>query len=228
MLESIVQTSQIPSQPDATVPPAMRERILQRIDEQERRRDDARRKLAASELPCAGVTPAQIATLGEWLERAADSGDPGFGYCYVMAGTTDGYAPSPRFSDEWVDWMERYRAKANVSSERAFAAGYPQAAWYLYWVAAGPYAMPAFQIDQDLPRDYARAYAIALMQAELVERDPKRDAADELADWRDSAERLRANLDDAAIVRAQAWADAEAKRLIDTPPPSPACSDTEP
>jgi hypothetical protein len=225
MLESISNGPQAGAEYADSLPESMREHVLADIRESRHRREHASSKLAASQAACAGVTQAEIATLGEWLERAADSGDPGAAYCYVLSGTTDAYAPAERYSDEWVEWMERYRSKAHDYAEFAFSHGYQGASWYLYWVAAGPYAMPAFQVDHDIPRDYARAYAIALLQTELVERNANRDEAAELADWQDSADRLSAALDDAAIARAKAWANAEAVRLAAHPPPEPPCSD---
>jgi hypothetical protein len=223
MLESI--SGAPPMQPDINaLPDSIRERVLADVHERERRRDEARGKLAASESACTGVTASQIMTLGEWLERAADGGDAGAAACYVVAGTSDAYVPAERYSDAWVEWMKRYRAKAHEYAEFAFAHGYQEAAWYLYWVAAGPYAMPAFQIDHDIPRDYARAYAIALLQAKLIDRGASRDTATEMAEWRKSAERLSVNLDASAIASANAWAEREATRLAAHPPPEP-CSD---
>ena len=170
MLATILSLPELRPAQEDELPPELRETRNARLAEQKRVRDEAQKKLAASEALCDGVTPAELATLGEWLERAADSGDPGAAFCYVIAATSDGYAPSDRYSDEWVAWMQRYRSKAYAYSERAFEAGYAMASLYLYDVAAGPYiSTPAFPLDPDLPADLERAYGFALLHLDLID-----------------------------------------------------------
>lgn len=189
----------------------------------ERVRTHARAQVAAAESLCAEVTAAELATLGEWLERASDSGDPGAELCYVVAATSDDYAPPDRYGDDWVEWMEHYRARAYTYAERAFAAGYPQASLYLYYVAAGPYVMPGLLLDHDLPSDPARAYAIALLQAELGKRATEPVNPFEISGWQEMVDTLGADLDTAAITRAQKWSDAQARRLGAMTPPATPC-----
>jgi hypothetical protein len=220
-----VVSSPIPSGDASTLPENLRKMHEVRVAEHERVRTDARAKLAASDALCSGVTPEQTATLGEWLERAADSGDPGAQLCYVMAATSDGYAPAERFSDEWVDWMVRFRSRAHAYAENAFAAGYPSASLFLYFEAAGPNAIPPFFMDHDVPADPARAYALALLQLALIERNVVPQRVDEADGWRDNAAQLRETLDDASIARARAWADREAARLDAMHQPDAPCGD---
>jgi hypothetical protein len=193
---------------------------------EERSRAHARERYATAQTLCDGVTAAETATLGEWLERAADSGDPGAAFCYVMAATSDAYAPA-RYSDAWVEWMEHYRARAFDYSERAFAAGYARASWYLYYAAAGPYAMSAFPPDRDRPPDFARAYALALFEGSLIERQGVGADPGEYESWRDSAAQIGANLDPSEIARARQWADAQVARILANPAPDPPCEQAD-
>ena len=228
MLATILSLPELRPAQEDELPPELRETRNARLAEQKRVRDEAQKKLAASEALCDGVTPAELATLGEWLERAADSGDPGAAFCYVIAATSDGYAPSDRYSDEWVAWMQRYRSKAYAYSERAFEAGYAMASLYLYDVAAGPYiSTPAFPLDPDLPADLERAYGFALLHLDLIERHASPFGSDDAEGpaWQESAQTLAANLDAVAIARAQAWAHREAARIASSTPPAPPCSD---
>ncbi len=226
LLETVLALPELRPAEGDELPPELRETRNARLAEQKRVRADAQRKLAASEALCDGVTPAELATLGEWLERAADSGDPGAEFCYLVAATSNGFAPADRYSDAWVEWMKRYRSKAYAYSERAFAAGYAMASVYLYDVAAGPYiSTPAFPLDPDLPPDSERAYGFALMHIDLIERGASPFSAEEEPAWRESAETLRANLDAGAVARAQAWAEREAARVASSTPPAPPCTD---
>jgi hypothetical protein len=190
-------------------------------EREEQARAHARERYAKAQALCGDVTAAEKATLGEWLERAADSGDPGAAFCYVMVSTSDAYRPE-RYSDAWVEWMEAYRARAFLYAERAFAAGYARASWYLYDAAAGPHTMPAFPMDRDRPPDLARAYALALFQVAMSERQPSVDPGEHDA-WRDSAAEIGADLSPGEIAHAQQWAAAQANRIAANPPPDPPC-----
>jgi hypothetical protein len=191
-------------------------------DRAERTRARARERYAKAQALCGDLTADEKATLGEWLERAADSGDPGAALCYVVMSTSDGYRPE-RYSDAWVDWMEQYRARAFDYAEHAFAAGYAQASWYLYYAAAGPHAISAFPVDHDRPFDLARAYALAQLQVALIERQVRGVDPDEQSGWRDSAAEIGAELGPGEIAQARQWAEAEASRIAANPPPDPPC-----
>jgi hypothetical protein len=181
-----------------------------------------RGELAAAEAACPNVTIDQLASVGEWLQRAADSGDPGAALCYVMMGTSDRYLPD-RYSDAWVESMQRYRAAAPMYAERALAAGYPLASWFLYDAASGIYSMNLFQVDRDIAPNFERAYALARFREAFVAAHP--DSADpgEPISWPAREAALRAELDDAQIANADHWASAELARMPADGPPAPPC-----
>jgi hypothetical protein len=181
-----------------------------------------RGELAGAQAACPNVTPDELATVGEWLQRAADSGDPGAALCYVMLATWDRYLPD-RYSDAWVESMQRYRATARTYAERALAAGYAQASWFLYDSASGIYSTNLFPIDRDIDPDFERAYALALFRGAMSA--AREDASDpnEARSWQMRAAALRLQLSDAAIARAERWASAELAALPADGAPSPPC-----
>jgi len=181
-----------------------------------------RGELAAAEAACPDVTIDQLASVGEWLQRAADSGDPGAALCYVMMGTSDRYLPD-RYSDAWVEAMQRYRASAEVYAERALDAGYAQASWFLYDAASGIYSMNLFSVDRDVDPNFERAYALARFREAFVAAHPEIADPGEATSWPAREFALRAELDDAQIARADRWASAELARMTADDPPAPPC-----
>ena len=181
-----------------------------------------RGELAAAQAACPDVTIDQLASVGEWLQRAADSGDPGAALCYVVMGTSDRYLPD-RYSDAWVESMQRYRASAPVYAERALAAGYAQASWFLYDAASGIYSMNLFLVDRDVDPNFERAYALARFREAFVAAHPEGADPGEATSWPAREAALRAQLDDAQIERADRWASAKLAAMPADGPPAPPC-----
>ncbi|MET0229682.1 MAG: hypothetical protein ABW186_01975 [Rhodanobacteraceae bacterium] len=194
------------------------------IDGRARIEARAREFVAANESFCAGATQAQTQNSGEWLSRAAASGDPGSQACYAEMGASDNWLPEYA-SDAWIDAMRRYRDNAPGDAEAAFAAGVPEAAYTLYELSAGRYAMMAFLTDSRVAPDYSKAYALALFQASRFARsDATADSNAELeAVWRIRAKLLERELSGAEIERARTWADAEERRFASRAPPALPC-----
>jgi hypothetical protein len=188
-----------------------------------RRAAEARAFLDETEALCAGATREQTASAREWLERAAASGDPGSQTCYAHMGASEPWLPEFA-SDAWIDAMQRYRENARAYAESAFAAGVPQAAYTLYEMSAGRYAMISYLGDPALAPDYPKAYALALFEAERLGAgadsggDP--DAA---AMWRIRAKLLERELSPADIERARNAAAAATARMPAHDTPSLPC-----
>ncbi len=181
-----------------------------------------RGELAAAQAACPDVTLDELASVGEWLQRAAESGDPGAALCYVMLGTSDRYLPD-RYSDAWVDSMQHYRASAPIFAERALAAGYAQASLFLYDAASGIYSLNLFQVDRDIDPDFERAYALARFREGFAAAHPEGADPGEATSWPAREAALRAELDDAQIERADRWASSELARMPADGPPTPPC-----
>jgi hypothetical protein len=181
-----------------------------------------RGELAAAEASCPNVTIDQLASVGEWLQRAADSGDPGAALCYVVMGTSDRYLPD-RYSDAWVEAMQRYRASAPMYAERALAAGYPLASVFLYDAASGIYSTNLFQVDRDIAPNFEHAYALARFREGVAAAHAEAADPGEATSWPAREAALRAELDDAEIARADRWASAELARMPADEPPAPPC-----
>jgi len=179
-----------------------------------RQQKAARIEYEATASLCKDVAPAQIATLGEWLERSAESGDAVSKYCYALFAPWDEYAPE-RYSDEWIEWMQRYRARARAYAEEAFSAGLPPAALLLFSLSAGPSAdMSLMVVDDGVAPDPERAYALALFIAQRMDAYPSDTQPPGSADdWRARAQLLQQRLSPEAAVRAQEWARSQAARF---------------
>jgi hypothetical protein len=183
----------------------------------------ARAFVAANEAFCAGATHEQTDTAGEWLPRAAASGDPGAQACYAEMGASDNWLPDYA-SDAWIDAMRRYRENVRPNAEAAFAAGVPQAAYTLYELSAGRYAMMSYVADSAVAPDYPKAYALALFQAARFDAAETGDDDEGLAAiWRVRAKLLERELSAADIERAKRWAGAEAQRIASRAAPSLPC-----
>jgi hypothetical protein len=182
----------------------------------------ARGELTAAQAACPDVTPDELATIGEWLQRAADSGDPGAALCYVVLGTSDRYLPD-RYSDAWVESMQRYRASAQMYAERALDAGYAQASWFLYDASSGIYSMNLFQVDRDVDPNFERAYALARFREGFATTHPETADSGEGVSWPAREAALRAELDDAQVERADRWATAKLAAMPAPGPPAPPC-----
>jgi len=185
-------------------------------------REVARIEYEASADLCADVTSDQLATMGEWLERAAASGDPGAQLCYAALAGGDDVAPA-RYSDAWIEWMQRYRLQATPFAENALAAGYWQAAWFLYDVNAGPYAFPMFRIDRSGDSNLSTALSMMLLQVETIERRHDADLDGLLQDFRAKAAVIEGDLSPEQIAQAKAAAAAYAARWRAQPQKSPPC-----
>jgi hypothetical protein len=178
------------------------------------RADKARAFIAETASLCEGATREQTDSAGEWIERAAASGDAPSQACYAATGASEPWLPEYA-SDAWIDAMRRYRENARAYAESSFAAGVPQAAYSLYEMSAGRYALiPTFGDSATAP-DYARAYALARLQAARIGADaePGSDEARTAADWAIRAKLLERELGEADIERAKRWADAEAAKI---------------
>ena len=177
---------------------------------------------------CNGVTHAQIATLGEWLQRSAASGDAESELCYALAAASGGYAPE-RYSDEWIEWMQLYRLQARAYAEDAFSAGLTQAAPMLYALYAGPYAdIPPVMIEDGVAPDLERAYALALFIAQRMDAYPSDvQPPGSAGDWLARAHVLERQLSPAAAIRAQRWALAQGERFASSPPLEHRCGGIE-
>ena len=206
-------------QPDAVTPPiADKELDAWMRDYMVGRRERARVEYAASELLCADVSEAQLSAAPEWLERAASSGDAGSALCYAMLGTSDDYSP-PRFSDEWIDAMRRYRELALPYAERAFASGFPEAAWLLSDVYAGNYVFHVVPVAT--APDFPRAYAMLLLQARRLQ--PGDLAPGDIQSIQVRARQIEAELTPQDIARARQWADSESAKALGAPRPALPC-----
>ena len=188
----------------------------------------ARIEYAATADLCSGVTHAQIATLGEWLQRSAASGDAESELCYALVAAGDEYAPE-RYSDEWIEWMQRYRLQARAYAEDAFSAGLAQAAPVLYALYAGPYAdMPPVMSEDGVAPDPERAYAMALFIARHLDAYPSDvQPPGSVGDWLARAHVLERHLSAAAAARAQRWAIAQDDRFASAPPLEQRCGAIE-
>jgi hypothetical protein len=191
-----------------------------------RRAEKARAFLAETQALCAGATREQTAGAGEWIERAAASGDAASQACYASIGASEPWLPEYA-SDAWIDAMRRYRENARAYAESALAAGVPQAASALYEMTAGRYAIVPYLGDGSIAPDYARAYALARLQAARIgaTAEPGSDEAHEAADWRVRAKLLEHELSDTDIERAKRWADAEASDVARRGAPALPCDD---
>jgi hypothetical protein len=189
-----------------------------------KRVDRARAFIAETASLCEGATREQTGSAGEWIERAAASGDAPSQACYTAMGASEPWLPEYA-SDAWIDAMRRYRENARAYAESSFAAGVPQAAYSLYEMSAGRYALVPIFGDGTTAPDYARAYALARLQAARIGADaePGSDEARAAADWSIRAKLLERELADADIERAKRWAEAEAAKIAQRGTPSLPC-----
>ncbi|MET0225232.1 MAG: hypothetical protein ABW187_02210 [Dokdonella sp.] len=229
--ENRAQTGEFASQPDdPTGPPQAGEDpwLAWLRTTFARGRAAARIEYAATADLCSGVTHAQIATLGECLQRSAASGDAESELCYALVAASSTYAPD-RYSDEWIKWMQRYRLQARAYAEDAFSAGLAHAAPVLYAVYAGPYAdTPPVMIEDGVAPDLERAYALALFIAQHLEAHPSDVQPPGAAgDWLARAHVLERQLSAAAAIRAQRWATAQDERFAASAPLEHRCGAIE-
>ena len=192
-----------------------------RVDPEVRAQREARARafIAANESLCAGATQEQVQSIGEWLPRAAASGDPGSQACYAELGASENWLPEYA-SDAWIDAMRRYRENAGADAEASFAAGVPQSAYTLYELSAGRYAMMTFMANSAVLPDYPKAYALALFQSARFDAAANAELA---AMWRVRAKLLEQELSAADIERGQRWSDAQTRRLASREAPTLPC-----
>jgi hypothetical protein len=205
---------------ERTVVAAIEAHPATREDPETRARREARARafVAANEALCRGATEEQTQSVGEWLPRAAASGDPGSRACYAALGASENWLPDYA-SDAWIDAMRRYRENARGDAEASFAAGIPQSAYTLYELSAGRYAMMTFVADSSIAPDYPKAYALALFQSSRFDADN----ADLAATWRVRAKLLERELSAADVERAKRWSDAQSRRIASRGAPSLPC-----
>jgi hypothetical protein len=161
---------------------------------------------------CEHLSQPERASEAEWLERAADAGDPEAMFCFAVEAPQSHMEP---MSTEWLDLRRRYIAHSRDYAERAFAEGYLAAAGALYasyadarpWSLALQFTVPAGA------RDLERAYGFARVQADRMRDIPevRREIA---AEWSDRADLLAAQLSDEQRARGDAFALAHEARAI--------------
>jgi len=116
---------------------------------------------------CERLSIEQRMTEAEWLERAADAGDAEAMLCFALD------APLQQMrtmTPAALDLRRRYGAHARAYAERAFDRGYVVAAAALYASYAGmkPEIPTAWFSVPPGPRDLARAYGFARVQADRL------------------------------------------------------------